>query len=93
MWCADEMALIKVTDVDGQVGFTLEDGTYTIAPPGLQSSLLAHTQLSCTITQVKAYYSQSASSMWLLCPAPASLLSLSYNASPHGTPCSSTCAF
>lgn len=25
-WCADELALIKVTDVDGHVGFKLEDG-------------------------------------------------------------------
>ena len=29
---ADELALIKVTDVDGHVGFTLEDGT----PPAMQ---------------------------------------------------------
>ncbi len=27
-WSADEMTLIKVTDVDGHVGFTLEDGMY-----------------------------------------------------------------
>ena len=27
MYHADEMVLIKVTDVDGKVGFTLEDGT------------------------------------------------------------------